>query len=327
MAIMGSCRTTKTAPLPVDVSIAAGEAAKKAADRYQMRKNSLNWEDLKVLRHLGAGAFCDVLEVDNAGRVSALKRLRRDASESSSSFVDNVVDLTSEAAILTNLEHPNIIRVHGMAAGPIQDSVVSEEGFFMVMERLEETLQERIEVWKLQKNRHERRSLFDRLSAGLELAKAIQYMHSQNVVHRDLKPENIGFDSEGTLKLFDFGLAAKTTKRGLFGAAGTTCYMAPEMAMQQRYGSKVDVYSFGLLLWEICALEQVFEGYNDKRHMTRVVRNGERPRNRWGWPRALQNLLRSCWSPDAQERPTMDKVVETLERILKNHKKTNQKQQ
>ena len=110
-----------------------------------------------------------------------------------------------------------------MSAGPIQDSVSSDEGFFVVMEKLYGTLHSRIKEWQKLPNTRQTRQLelMERIGFALQLARGVQYLHHNGIVHRDLKPQNIGFDQEGTLKLFDFGLATKVPEDGLDDVAGT----------------------------------------------------------------------------------------------------------
>jgi len=301
----------------------AATAASEAASPYLRlsRKFSIRFEDLKVGKQVGRGGYCNIHEVKMDEKTCALKRIKENRKSKPKDIVEGVADLASEAAILTNLDHPHIIHVHGMAAGPIQESVKSDEGFFLVMELLDMTLSERMEEWRENGDSKARRTrrlmLQERLKAALGLAKAIQYLHSQDIVHRDLKPDNIGFDDDGLLKLFDFGFALKLARnRYTRGTAGTVTYMAPEMALRRSYDSSVDIYSFGLLLWEMCSMKEAFPGFREKTYMLRVVENEERPWIQMWWPSDLKSLIRKCWSAKPDSRPTIDEVVTKLEAIL-----------
>jgi serine/threonine protein kinase len=90
------------------------------------------------------------------------------------------------------------------------------------------------------------------ISIALDVARGLEYIHSQGIVHRDIKPENILFDENLCVKIADFGIACEETLCDvLVEDEGTYRWMAPEMIKQKAYNRKVDVYSFGLLLWEM----------------------------------------------------------------------------
>ena len=79
----------------------------------------------------------------------------------------------------------------------------------------------------------------------------------------------------------------------------------------------VDVYAFGILLWQLCALQQPFQGYTPRQHRERVVDRNERPGLSHWWPAQFQDLLRRCWSPIPEDRPTMKETVSVLESTIK----------
>jgi serine/threonine protein kinase len=103
-------------------------------------------------------------------------------------------------------------------------------------------------------HRQEKRSLPLKkvISVALEVARGMEYIHSQGVIHRDLKPENILFDQDNCVKIVDFGISCEAAYCDVLEEdPGTYRWMAPEMIRHKKYGYKVDVYSFGLLLWEM----------------------------------------------------------------------------
>jgi serine/threonine protein kinase len=90
------------------------------------------------------------------------------------------------------------------------------------------------------------------ISIALDIARGLEYIHLQGIVHRDVKSENILFDGEFCAKIVDFGVACEEAYCNLIDDdPGTYRWMAPEMYKHKPYGRKVDVYSFGLVLWEL----------------------------------------------------------------------------
>jgi serine/threonine protein kinase len=124
----------------------------------------------------------------------------------------------------------------------------------------------------------------------------------------------------GDVKLFDFGLAreyypSKADKNGCFkmtGDTGSTRYMPPEVYFEKPYNQSFDVYSFGILFYQILALETPFEGYTVKSFPKMVFEKGARPVPDPKWPLAISNLMRRCWSAKISERPSMEEISEVL---------------
>ena len=90
-----------------------------------------------------------------------------------------------------------------------------------------------------------------------------------------------------------------------------------EVALRKRYNLAVDVFSFAILLWEICALEKPFDGYSEMQHMNFVVQRGYRPKieSLKGWPEGLRALITKCWDQDMNRRPIFRDVVCELVQI------------
>jgi serine/threonine protein kinase len=111
----------------------------------------------------------------------------------------------------------------------------------------------------------------------------------------------VGFDDHDVVKIFDFGLAkrwktaeiadAQQQTYHLTGQTGSLRYMAPEVCMDMPYNESCDVYSWGILYWQICSLQTPFSKYNTRLHAERVVHGGERPKVDPSWPRPWKDLM------------------------------------
>jgi serine/threonine protein kinase len=346
----------------------------------------INAEDLVMGQKLGEGGFSCVNDCHMKGcdKTFAVKYLKQKIMVDVRNFKHGASDLAAEAFFLGSLEHPNIVKLHGVTAGSVDTNVSSgkECGFFILVDKLVETVDQRIVRWKKEEEEqshsllhrltkeykeNQKLRLRERVKVALDIAKVMEYLHSLNIAFRDLKPDNIGFDSEGTLKVFDFGLAKEEKssnrdsmgKYNMTGQTGSRRYMAPEgklywtslvsglmgsfihsfsrvvsfinvlttcfilistVAKEHPYDKSVDVYSFGILLWELCSLEKPFNGYTSKKHMSNVVLGGERPKmdssHTSNWPIQLQHLTKNCWSASPDSRPPFTEIRVTLEKLL-----------
>lgn len=138
---------------------------------------------------------------------------------------------------------------------------------------------------------------------------------------------NIGFTAEKTLKLFDLGLATcvrKSTKcdqtYNMTGYTGTRVYMAPEVAKRQPYNEKVDIYSFGIILWQLLTGEVPFKGITKEEHLEKVIHGGLRPplvnSDNEPFPNLsadLIDLLERCWNADPRLRPSCGAILKILD--------------
>ena len=135
-----------------------------------------------------------------------------------------------------------------------------------------------------------------------------------------MKPDNIGFDVRGDVKIFDFGLCrefdpSQVDKDGTYkltGDTGSTRYMAPEVGLGKPYNEMADVYSFGILLYQIIALETPYTGLTVNTFPKMVFVKGARPVIDPKWPQHITDLLRKCWSANIRERLSMDDVTHIL---------------
>lgn len=158
-----------------------------------------------------------------------------------------------------------------------------------------------------------------RIITIIGIAAGLYKMHQENLIHRDIKPENILFDEEFHPKICDFGLS-KVFKDGLdeivqATICGTEKYMAPEMIEEKGYNSKVDVFAFGLVLYEIFTNETFYErlAREGKSYFT-VLANGLRPdlTDDVRFNPFFKKLIEECWSNSPDGRPSFEEILNRL---------------
>eukprot|EP00563_Minutocellus_polymorphus_P016029 CAMPEP_0181057398 /NCGR_PEP_ID=MMETSP1070-20121207/20228_1 /TAXON_ID=265543 /ORGANISM="Minutocellus polymorphus, Strain NH13" /LENGTH=465 /DNA_ID=CAMNT_0023136807 /DNA_START=215 /DNA_END=1615 /DNA_ORIENTATION=- len=260
----------------------------------------------------------------------AIKEISPEVKANAKKFIRAAMDMATETHFLSVLNHQHIIKMR--AVGEID---MFDKNYFIVLDRLYDTLDERIEDWQEElKNstsclavfkrgsKTKKKRLFaERLTVARNIASAIQHLHDLNVIYRDIKPENIGFDVKNVVKVFDFGLAkelhpedklANDTYR-LTGNTGSIRYMAPEVANKHTYNFSVDVYSFGIMLWETVAMDCPFKFFTQAMIREMVCNFGTRPDIDDSWPEDLQNLIKSCWSDSFKKRPNFSEVIRVLD--------------
>ena len=99
------------------------------------------------------------------------------------------------------------------------------------------------------------------------------------------------------------------------GKTGSLRYMAPEVARDEKYNHKVDVYSYGILLWELLSCKKPFVSCDLHDFIQFVIDGGARPDVDKNWPVDVQNLIHSCWSVDIEKRPSFSRIVTVLDSL------------
>lgn len=209
-----------------------------------------------------------------------------------------------EVSLLSQLRHPNVIKLIGACKNPPVFCVITE---YLSGGSLKAYL-----------HKYENKSLplGKLVSISLEIAKGMEYIHSQGVVHRDLKPENILFDQDSSVKIADFGIASNEKYcNAVSNDVGTYRWMAPEMIKHKSHCRKVDVYSFGLLLWEMVTGRVPYEDMTPIQAAFAVVNKKLRPVIPDECPSCLRALMEQCWASVAEKRPEFWQIVKFLEHL------------
>lgn len=252
-------------------------------------------------------------------------------------YATGAADILTEGTILATLDHPHIVKIRGRSIPSVEGFASGKrDSFFLVLERLKCNLIDHMAMWqeRAQGNRlirsglrgarqnHER-LMNERLELMAQLADAMCYLHSKNIIHRDLKLANVGIDYRGYVKLIDFGLAKilpphnidKDTFK-MTGNTGSVRYMAPEIARGDPYNLKADVYSFSILLYEVLNLEKAWVGLAPHEIRRKVIQRKQRPMPSLFWPADIRELLKSTWSDLPSGRLSMTHVHAVLAKQL-----------
>jgi serine/threonine-protein kinase len=198
---------------------------------------------------IGAGGMSTVYRAldETLQRQVAIKLMNREVSTDS----DQLERFRREARAVAQLSHPHIVGVI--------DAGEDEGRPYIVLEYIEgETLKERI-------RRQGRLPVAEAVAYAIEIARALGVAHARHIVHRDVKPQNVLIDEEGSAKVTDFGIARTLDEEGLTAdgrVLGTTDYVSPEQALGQPVTGQSDLYSVGIVLYEMLTGEVPFRGDN-----------------------------------------------------------------
>jgi serine/threonine protein kinase len=142
----------------------------------------------------------------------------------------------------------------------------------------------------------------------------MKYLHSLNIIHRDLKPGNLLIDENIRVRICDFGTAV-FEDCGTTTAVGTFNYISPETLEDAPPTKKVDVFAFGLILFELLVGESVFPKSASIFGITKLHGKGFRPKIPSSVSPPIANLIRSCWAIDPESRPSFEEIYERLEQL------------
>lgn len=220
-----------------------------------------------------------------------------------------VRQLQHEAQMMKNMNHPHIIRLFGVCLNP--------GSLCLVMQLIA-----RGSLSRVLHDATEKLTLSLQLSIAFGIALGLQYLHDQDVLHGDIKSTNVLLDTDNVPMITDFGFSrVKEASRKSLASRnqvpmGTTAWMAPEVISGKSMSKPSDVYSLGVLLWEIAARETPWKGLTRFAIIQRVVTAKECLPKPAGSSPEYQGLVKSCCEHDVTNRPVMRNIVAELEKQL-----------
>eukprot|EP01121_Diplochlamys_sp_Union-15-3_P019357 TRINITY_DN7282_c0_g1_i2.p1 TRINITY_DN7282_c0_g1~~TRINITY_DN7282_c0_g1_i2.p1 ORF type:complete len:674 (-),score=78.95 TRINITY_DN7282_c0_g1_i2:61-1956(-) len=253
--------------------------------------------ELQLQTRIGRGNFGEVFKADWKGTVVAVKRL-----PSNKFTQQSLLEFAREALMMKSLRHPNILQFLGACTDPPDICIVME---YMSRGSLYRIIHSKTLLpWHRIK------------SIAIDAAKGMAYLHNHApvIIHRDLKSHNLLVDDFWRVKVCDFGLSRfSDTDSKTMTACGTPSWTAPEILRNSRYTEKADVYSFGIVLWEMASREEPFPGLAPYQVIFKVGQHKERPLIPVDCPQEYSYIIELCWNEDPELRPPFNELITQLQ--------------
>ncbi|KAK9142395.1 hypothetical protein Syun_011795 [Stephania yunnanensis] len=261
----------------------------------------IQWNDIQLGERIGLGSYGEVYRADlNGTEVAVKKFLDQDFSG------DALDQFRCEVKIMLRLRHPNVVLFMGAVTRPPNLSILTEflprGSLYRLLHRPNVQLDEK-----------------RRLKMALDVAKGMNYLHTSHptIVHRDLKSPNLLVDKNWTVKVCDFGLSRLKHHTFLSSksTAGTPEWMAPEVLRNEPSNEKCDVYSFGVILWELATMRMPWSGMNPMQVVGAVGFQNRRLEIPEDVDPMIAQTIRDCWQSDPNLRPSFSQLMSHLKHL------------
>ncbi|XP_076366752.1 leukocyte tyrosine kinase receptor-like isoform X2 [Tachypleus tridentatus] len=267
--------------------------------------NEIPRENLTLVKALGQGAFGEVYRGFLGDIPVAVKTL----PELSSNQAE--MDFLMEALIMSKFEHPNIVHFMGVCFDKMPRFIVLE---LLPGGDLKTFLREARP--KCNKSNLTMKKL---LAMAMDVGKGCQYLEEHHFIHRDLAARNCLLttkDSDPVVKIADFGMARDIYRADYYRKGGKTIlpvkWMPPEAFLDGIFTSKTDVWSFGVLLWEVLSLGYMPYPGRGNQEVMQLVTSGGRLEPPALCPNPVYHIMMQCWHPIPEERPNFSTIIERL---------------
>ncbi|GBG83601.1 hypothetical protein CBR_g37405 [Chara braunii] len=263
-----------------------------------------DWEldnsQLKVVSKIASGSFGDLFKGTYCGQVVAIKFLKPERMSDTSQK-----EFAQEVFIMRKVRHKNVVQFIGACTKPPNLAIVTE---YMSGGSVYDYLRKHKVALRL--------PLI--LKIGIDVARGMDYLHQNNIVHRDLKAANLLLDENEVVKIADFGVARIKVHNGIMTAeTGTYRWMAPEVIEHRPYDHKADVFSFGIVLWELLTGKIPYVDLTPLQAAVGVVNKGLRPAIPKNCHPRVMDIMEACWRTNPAERPEFSEISRMLQDTAK----------
>ncbi|VAI45568.1 unnamed protein product [Triticum turgidum subsp. durum] len=280
-----SCSSTKTISSVMD----------------DVAEDEISWEDLHIGERIGLGSYGEVYHADwNGTEVAVKKFLDQDLSGVA------LEQFKCEVRIMSRLRHPNVVLFLGYVTQPPNLSILTE-------------YLPRGSLYRLLHRPNSKVDETRRLKMAFDVAKGMNYLHTSHptIVHRDLKSPNLLVDKNWVVKVSDFGMSRLKHHTFLSSksTAGTPEWMAPEVLRNEPANEMCDVYSFGVILWELATLRVPWSGLNPMQVVGAVGFQNKRLDIPKEVDPLVASIISSCWDNDPSKRPSFSQLLSPLKKL------------
>ncbi len=264
----------------------------------------IKFSELKFVQKIGEGGFGQVFLGLWNGKYVAIKKFNTKEKHSGKNSLNKFI---KEINVISNLRHPNVVLYIGAS--------INKNEYYMITEFiLRGSLFDYLHVHK------NKLSETEQLNIAYEVAIALRYLHSRKINHCDLKSSNILLDESMKIKVSDFGLSRLNN---IFlgsnnkGRIGTSHWMPPEIMKAQKYEESADVFSYGMIIWEMIMGEIPYYGLTpnqiiglvaDCRKIVEIPKFGHS---------ALLKIMKNCLLYEPKMRPNFDHIIKYLDEVIK----------
>ncbi|XP_076129151.1 mitogen-activated protein kinase kinase kinase 7 isoform X1 [Alosa pseudoharengus] len=259
----------------------------------------IDYGDIEVEEVVGRGAFGVVCKAKWRGKDVAIKTIESESERKA---------FQVELRQLSRVNHPNIVKLYGSCNNPVCLVMEYAEGgsLYNVLHGAEPL---------------PHYTASHAMSWCLQCSQGVSYLHGMKpkaLIHRDLKPPNLLLVAHGTvLKICDFGTACDIQTH-MTNNKGSAAWMAPEVFEGNNYSEKCDVFSWGIILWEVITRRKPFDEIGGPAfRIMWAVHNGTRPPLIKNLPKPIESLMTRCWSKDPSQRPSMEEIVKIMVHLMK----------
>lgn len=263
-----------------------------------------DWEidinQLKCNKKVASGSFGDLFRGTYCGQDVAIKILKPERLN------ENLQrEFQQEVFIMRKVRHKNVVQFIGACTIPPNLCIITE---YMSGGSVYDYLRKQKALLKMPML----------LRVAIDVSKGMDYLHQNKIIHRDLKAANLLLDENEVVKVADFGVARVQSQSGIMTAeTGTYRWMAPEIIEHKPYDRKADIFSFGIVLWELLTGKVPYADLTPLQAAVGVVQKGLRPTIPKNIHPKLVDLLNRCWKTDPAERPEFSEITLMLQEILK----------